>query len=400
MTGASPASGSGEHVNMSRACHRGGIALQPSRAGRRATQANLMKSHLNLLVAVLVLGGGLRAAAADAAASDAPSDPAIVKSEFIAENPPFPASHASTIVETRDGLLAAWFGGTRERALDVSIWLSRNDGRGWTAPEEAANGADEKNLRRYPCWNPVLFLRRNGDLLLFYKVGPSPETWWGMVKVSANNGKTWSAAKRLRGGIIGPVRNKPVELADGTLLCGASTEDTGWRVHMERTRNPLKGWDRSGYLNEALDYGAIQPTLLAWPDGRLQALCRTKQGVITESWSTNQGVDWSRMTATKLPNPNSGIDAVILRDGPSLLVYNHSASSRQMLNVALSPDGKTWQAGLVLENQPGEFSYPAVIQTSDGMVHVTYTWKRQRIRHVVIDPARLTPREMPEGRWP
>jgi predicted neuraminidase len=356
-----------------------------------------MKTYLSLLLAGLVAGAW---SPLFAAAPETAPDPALVKCEFIVENPPFRSSHAATIVETRDGLLAAWFGGSRERALDVSIWLSRNDGRGWTPPEEVANGVDEKHWRRYPCWNPVLFLRRSGDLLLFYKVGPSPETWWGMVKVSENNGKTWSAAKRLPGRIIGPVRNKPVELLDGTLLCGASTENSGWRVHMERTRNPLKGWERGDFLNGALEFGAIQPTILQYPDGRLQILCRTKQGAITECWSTNRGVDWSRMMRTILPNPNSAIDAVVLRDGPALLVYNHSTEDRSSLNVALSPDGKTWQAALVLENEPGEFSYPAVIQTSDGVVHVTYTWKRQRIKHVVIDPAKLTPREMPEGRWP
>ena len=60
------------------------------------------------------------------------------------------------------------------------------------------------------------------------------------------------------------------------------------------------------------------------------------------------------------------------------------------MNVAISRDGKKWQASLVLENGPGEYSYPAVIQTSDGLVHITYTWKRQRIKHVVFEPAKLS----------
>ena len=107
------------------------------------------------------------------------------------------------------------------------------------------------------------------------------------------------------------------------------------------------------------------------------------------------------MTLLELPNPNSGIDAVTLADGRQLLVYNHTTEGRGVLNVAVSEDGEHWQAALVLEDEPGaEFSYPAVIQTSDGLVHVTYTWKRRRIRHVVIDPRKLTLRPIVDGAWP
>lgn len=339
------------------------------------------------------------------AAENSASDPlsqqaALLKTEFIFEQASFRSSHASTIVETRDGLMAAWFGGSQEGALDVSIWLSRHDGKEWSAPIEVANGYNEENRIRYACWNPVLFQAKTGPLLLFYKVGPNPETWWGMLKTSENNGRTWSIAKRLPNGIYGPIRNKPVELADNVLLIGSSTEDAGWRVHMERTRSFGQQWSRTDPLNGAMEYGAIQPTILWHPSGKLQALCRTKQRKITECWSADGGFTWTRMMATDLPNPNSGIDAVMLRDGRALLVYNHSAEDRSTLNVAISTDGKKWHAALVLENQPdGEFSYPAVIQTSDGSVHVTYTWKRERIKHTVLDPFKLNLREIVEGQW-
>jgi len=169
---------------------------------------------------------------------------------------------------------------------------------------------------------------------------------------------------------------------------------------MERTRNPLKEWTRTKELNQAMDIPSIQPTILEHGKN-LQILCRTKQGRIAESWSGDQGFTWSRLMKTELPNPNSAIDAVTLRDGQSLLVYNHSDSERSPMNVALSPDGKRWFAGAVLDNEVGqEFSYPAVIQSSDRLVHITYTWNRQRIRHVVIDPAKLKGREIPEGQWP
>jgi predicted neuraminidase len=107
------------------------------------------------------------------------------------------------------------------------------------------------------------------------------------------------------------------------------------------------------------------------------------------------------MTLTSLPNPNSGLDAVTLKDGRHLLVYNHTRSGRSPLNVAISPNGREWSATLVLENEPGqEFSYPAVIQSGDGLVHITYTWKRRRIKHATLDPAKFELRKMTDGDWP
>ena len=139
---------------------------------------------------------------------------AIVLSEFLYERAPFPSAHASTIVETRDGLVAAWFGGTAEGHSDVAIWVSRKGGAKWSPPEQVADGAQPDGARQ-PCWNPVLFLPSEGPLLLFYKVGPSPRAWWGEVRTSVDNGRTWSAALKLPPGILGPIRAKPVELPSG-----------------------------------------------------------------------------------------------------------------------------------------------------------------------------------------
>ncbi|TMQ00008.1 MAG: sialidase [Verrucomicrobia bacterium] len=326
--------------------------------------------------------------------------PGLVKSEFIFETAPFASSHASTVVETKEGLLAAWFGGPHERHPEVVIWTARHAGESWSAPVRAADGIQPDGQKRYPCWNPVLFQPKEGPLLLFYKVGPSPSTWWGMLMTSADSGKTWSKPKRLPDGQIGPVRNKPVEQPDGSLLCGASTEDKGWRIHLERTPDLGASWERTPPLNDGKELSLIQPTILQWPAGKVQVLCRSKQGKIFESWMGGDWKLWGPIRPTLLPNPNSAIDSVMLKDGRALLVYNHTPRDRSPLNVAVSGDGQHWQAALVLENQPGEFSYPAVIQASDGLVHASYTWKRQRIRHVVIDPARLRLRDMPDGKWP
>jgi predicted neuraminidase len=328
-----------------------------------------------------------------------PIQPGLMKSEFIFEKAPFEQCHASTIVETKGTLVAAWFGGTGEGHADVGIWLSRLEDNKWTRPVEVAKGRDTDNSPQ-PCWNPVLFQPKVGPLLLFYKVGPNPRKWWGMFMTSDDAGKQWSSPRRLLEGILGPIKNKPVELANGDILCPSSTERHGWQVHFERTPDRGQTWTATEPVNDGREFSAIQPSILFHKDGRLQAVGRTRQGKIFEIWSADNGKTWSKMTATVLPNPNSGIDAVTLKDGRQLLVYNHTARRRSPLNVAVSADGQEWQAALVLERDPGEYSYPAVIQSSDGLVHITYTWRRLRVKHAVLDPSKLELRPISNGQWP
>jgi predicted neuraminidase len=325
-----------------------------------------------------------------AAAAEPPKHEAIVRSEFLFTDAPFAQCHASTIAQTRQGtLVAAWFGGPREGHAEVGIWLTRLSDGTWTRPIEVANGV-QSPTERFPCWNPVLFQLKNGPLLLFFKIGPSPSRWWGMLTSSSDDGKTWSAPQRLPKDILGPIKNKPIQLAGGDLLCPTSTEHDGWRVHFERSSDGGKTWSKTEPLNDGKEIGAIQPSLLRHGEGRLQAIGRSKQGKLWQSWSKDEGKTWSRMELTNVPNPNSGTDAATLADGRQLLVYNHTPRGRTPLNIALSNDGKDWKPALVLENEAGEYSYPAVIQTPDGSIHVTYTWKRQRIKHVVLDPRKLT----------
>jgi predicted neuraminidase len=317
------------------------------------------------------------------------AQPGLMQSEFIYESAPFPECHASTIAESKGGLVAAWFGGTHERHPDVGIWVARKPGSSWSTPVEVANGI-ESPTRRHPCWNPVLFQPRTGPLLLFYKVGPTPSSWWGMLVTSSDGGQTWSKPRRLPEGILGPIKNKPVQLETGDILSATSTEDSGWRVHFERSADLGQTWQATGAVNDGKAIAAIQPSILVHTNGKLQAIGRTRQGKVFEIWSEDGGKNWSPMTLTSLPNPNSGTDAVTLRDGRHLLVYNPSPRGRSPLIVAISSDGKSWKDVLTLENQPGkEFSYPAVIQTSNGLAHITYTWKREKIKHVVVDPSSL-----------
>ncbi len=342
-------------------------------------------------------------------------DNIIVRSEFVYQAAPFPACHASTIAESSSSsgggaLVVAWFGGTHEKHPDVGIWLARHEGGRWSAPVEVADGVQGPTLR-YPCWNPVLFQPETGPLLLFYKVGPDPSRWWGMLKRSENGGRTWSEPERLPEGVLGPIKNKPVQLAGGDLLCPSSTEKAGWRVHFERTSDLGKTWRVTEPVeNQAGDtrtieatvetsIEAIQPSLLVHSPTHLQAVGRTQQGQIFTTESQDEGRTWSAMALLEVPNPDSGTDALtlLLPGGAAgkqfLLVYNHTRQGRSPLNVALSRDGRTWKPVLTLEDTAGaEFSYPAVIQSRDGLVHITYTWKRERIKHVVLDPATLVRR--------
>ncbi len=343
----------------------------------------------------------------------ATDDPAIVRQEFIYETAPYPECHASTIAETPAGMVAAWFGGTEERHPDVGIWLSRHINGTWSPSVEVANGIQysvtDGTVHRHPTWNPVLFQSPDGPLLLFWKCGPAPDNWWGMMSESADHGVTWSIARRLPEHIDGPVRNKPILVKDGTLLCGSSTEFDGWRVHFERTPDHGRTWQRTPAIHDGKKLGAIQPTLLQHSDGSIQALCRNRDGdgQILSTTSSDQGLHWSDLKPINLPNPNSGIDAVTLQDGRHLLVYNHTHRNkgtprgREMINVAVSENGIDWKPALTLDREARtEFSYPAVVQAADGNVHITYTWKRQKVRHFELNAAKLKVKDWNGDAWP
>jgi predicted neuraminidase len=316
----------------------------------------------------------------------------IAKQELLFTNPPFRQCHASTLVEVaKNKFLVACFGGSQESKPDVAIWLTTLAKDGSAPPQRVADGVVSDTLR-YPTWNPVLFQVRGGDLLLFYKVGPNPREWWGMVKASADGGRTWSAARRLPAGVLGPIKNKPVQLADGTILAPSSVEEASghWTIHLEKSTDRGQTWQLIPVDNgSALD--VIQPSILTYPGRRLQLLCRSKQGRLVQAWSTDGGASWGPLSQTTLLNPNSGTDAVTLKNGTQLLVYNPAVpgkdwfNGRAELRVAESADGQTWHDVAQLEaGSTEEYSYPAIIQARDGRVHITYTYNRQNIKHVVL----------------
>ena len=312
----------------------------------------------------------------------------------------FASSHASTIVELKNGdLLAAWFGGTAEGKPDVAIWSSRREVGTWSAPVELAR-EDE-----VPCWNPVLFHASDGKLWFYYKFGTSPQTWVAARRHSEDEGQTWSAVEHLPAGLLGPIRAKPLVLKDGTIVAGSSIEaNHSWAAWIERSTDGGKTWrkigpfvppaphvvaaDASGSAASAADpnatFGIIQPSVILLGGKHLRFYARSTPqiGHVVVADSYDEGVTWSQPRPLDVLNPNSGIDAVALRDGRVVLIYNNTSSGRTPLNLAVSSDGDHFRMFYTLEDQPGEYSYPAMIQAKSGDLEITYTWQRKAIRHV------------------
>lgn len=316
----------------------------------------------------------------------------LIKETFIDPSPVEKSCHASTIVQlSENSFMASWFAGEHENHYQVCIWASTSTNSVWSKPVKIADGFE--NGKQYATWNPVLFKNQEGKLFLFYKVGINPREWWGMMKTSTNDGKTWSEPIKLPENILGPIKNKSVQLVTGEIIHPSSTESVNskiWKTHVEISDANAQNWKKVEI--ECGEYGVIQPSILTHKDGRLQMLLRSRQNLIIQSWSKDNGKTWGTLSPINLPNPNSGIDAVTLQNGKFLLVYNPLPSGnkwsngRNVLKVAISEDGINWKDVYELENKDkGEFSYPAIIQSKDGKAHITYTYNRKLVKYVVLE---------------
>lgn len=307
---------------------------------------------------------------------------------FIFDKPITPGCHASTVVEIADGkLLAAWFGGKDEGAKDVQIYLARFDGKAWSAPEVVGTEPGQ------PTWNPVLFKSAKGTLHLWYKAGPSPERWTGFHRSSADDGKTWTKPAMMPAGFFGPVRAKPIQLKDGTILAGTSLEShRNWTPFVDRSTDDGMSWTRSSAFHVPEKFGQIQPTLFTVgpKEETVVALMRSRNPLkICKATSTDSGKTFTPAEPTELPNPSAGIDVARTPAGDLFLIYNPVALGRNPLSLARSTDdGKTWAKVDDLEKELGEFSYPAIIVSKAGMLEMTYTWNRTHIKHETRDPAK------------
>ncbi len=315
--------------------------------------------------------------------------------EFVADPMPTPACHASTFAELANGdLLASWFGGTREGAPDVAIWMARRTASGWEKPIEMVR---EPEIATY---NPVLF-NGGGLFWLYYKFGPHPSEWTAGRRLSRDQGKTWGPIEHLGAGLIGPVRAKPITLKDGTILAGSSVESySSWACWVLRSADHGVTWRSVGPIAAGPDLktqgaapakssassGNIQPSLVDLGNGHVRMYMRATKDIarICQADSTDNGATWGPVKKTELPNNNSGIDAVRLRDGRQIMVYNDTTEGRTPLSLAASKDGEHWTKLRDLETGPGEFSYPAMIEARNGDLLITYTWRREKIRFVRV----------------
>ena len=315
----------------------------------------------------------------------APRDTKYVHEHIFGDARPFQQCHASSLVQVSDDtFLAVWFGGTREGHQDVAIWGAERHRGNWSAPHELSKVSDS------PHWNPVLFKAPSGRVHLFFKVGDSPREWQTWTMSSSDGGDTWTEPRELVVGeplSRGPVKNKPIVLSDGTWLAPASIERKDrWDVFVDRSEDRGLTWESTDLI--PLDHsdfegkGVIQPTLWESKPGHVHMLMRSTCGYVCRSDSTDYGRTWSPINKTDLPNNNSGLDVAKLEDGTLVLVYNPVSgdwAARTPLSIAVSFDnGGTWTHYLDIETGPGEYSYPSVIPTSEG-VAITYTWERERI---------------------
>jgi alpha-L-rhamnosidase len=360
-----------------------------------------------------------------------------VVDEFLYKHADFPQCHSASIVETKKGdLIATYFGGTKERNPDVCIWVSRKlkGSQEWTKPQMVADGVELRPLKpnkdgkvsqvttsakpafgarfmplpqwtgnrgeyaigdnyREACWNPVLFETPDGELQLYFKIGPNVAGWLGWYVTSKDGGKTWSQRKRLPEGFYGPVKNKPI-LNKGRLIAPTSDERDGWKLYFELSDDMGKTWRRTAFVEADSNVKAIQPSNLQLPDGRLEAVCRTRSRHIGVTYSSDNGETWSKLSFLETPNNNSGIDAVTLQDGTYAMICNDwpieptkEKGARTPLSILRSKDGVHWTHWITLEDSPvSQYSYPSIIQSRDGHLHAIYTWRRQRIKHVELIP--------------
>ena len=330
-----------------------------------------------------------------------------MKSELIFQSPvPFEQCHASTILELPDGrFIAACFGGTREACRDVGIWGVICDGGGWGKARLLAKVNDMAH------WNPVLFMGQDNCVNLFFKVGNSCAYWKTWVIKSYDYCASWTDPVQLVPGCCnrGPVKNKCIILSDGSWLAPSSSEIGWWQSFVDRSEDMGISWTRgklismdkkiAGELEEdvpglgdkglAMRYAVIQPTLWESGPGHVHMLMRSSTKHICRSDSADYGRTWCKVYETGLPNNNSGIDLAKLRDGTLVLAYNPVSShwgKRWPMTVAVSRDnGETWRKLLDTDTEPGEYSYPAVVATSDDGVALSYTWKRENIKFVKFE---------------
>lgn len=306
-----------------------------------------------------------------------------------------PSAHASTMtILPNNQLMAAWFAGAQEGAKDVAIFTSILQPNGWSTPQKVADraslaGSIFANVRKIG--NPVLFTLNHRVYLWFVSVGVGG--WAGSqinLITSDDNGITWSKAKRL---VTSPlinistlVRTSAIRLQNNEIALPVYHE---WLLKY----GELLRMDENGNIlmkSRMPQRQSLQPSLIV-------ENAQTAHAFLRDSSTMNQvqhlithdgGALWQKMPPSPLPNPNSSVATLKLPDGKWLLVGNEQ--NRHVLNAWISQDqGKTWHLAKQLENGESEYSYPFLLLDLNGAIHLTYTWQRKTIRHMIFSQAWL-----------
>lgn len=303
-----------------------------------------------------------------------------------------PSCHASTVLPSDDGsVLASWFGGEGEKKPDVEIYVSKKEPGGvFSVPVRVSEGDS------IPHWNPVLFRRKNGETVLYYKYGNEIPSWITKYIILSPDGKPLTKPRELVPGDVGgrgPVKNKCLRLKSGRILAPASTEGKYWRAFIDISDDDGNTWKRSDYIEVPKYKGKntklIQPSLWEDADGNIHCLIRSDKGALYRSSSADQGETWSKAKRTKLPNNNSGIDLAKDSSGRIWLCCNPVGKNwgdRYPLCLLCSKDnGKSFENVFTLESETGEYSYPAVV-FENNRLYITYTYNRKQIAFWEIIP--------------
>ena len=289
-----------------------------------------------------------------------------------------PSVHCATLTELPDGtLLSAWFGGSREMARDVVLLESRlaPGDTAWSQPQILVE------VPGHSLGQPVFLNHPNGELWFFFDV--IMEDHWTSAQPhwqrSLDNGQTWGKHQPLMDypGLM--FRSKPL-LLPGRLIIPAYDERT-WQSRMMISDDNGKNWRLADPISTP--EGNIHACLVPLASGNLLAYLRngSKGGVIWRTESSDGGDTWRDPEPTSLPNPNAGIDLIKLQSGKLLLAYNHSDQRRTPLCLAWANEDEQWSAPIKLEDTPGEFSYPTLLQTRYDYIHLVYTHQREHIHY-------------------
>lgn len=309
--------------------------------------------------------------------------------------PQQPSVHCATLCQLPNGtLLAAWFGGTYELATDVVILGARLEpgAQDWSAPEVLVA------VPGHSLGQPVFLPLAEGRLRLFCNVVPPGERWTSAqphYQDSGDGGRRWGPLQALMDypGLM--FRSKPLHLPGRILL--PAYDERQWCSRMLISEDGGEHWR----LGEPIisPPGNIHACLVELDEGRVLAYlrCGGKGGVIWRTESLDAGESWAAPQPTSIPNPNSGLDLIRLKSGDMLLACNPVAQGRTPLSLLLASPDEDWGVPHALEEGPGEYSYPTLLQARDGTIHLVYTWRREHIRHLSFSEAWLRQRLRPAG---